>query len=371
MKLHWLLSLTVVTIEACAAGDVGADEVGVNPSELRGARAGAVFTISNERDGNRVIALTRAADGSLEDQMSYATGGMGTGDSLGSQAALALTEDHRFLLAVDAGSNELTSFAVNGAMLERRDRVDSGGTRPVSVTARDGLVYVVHAGDANNVAGFSLDRRGHLHALPHASKPLSADMAGPAQVALSPDARELVVTEKMTNKITSYRVGAFGHLADGHAVDSAGQTPFGFDFTSRGELVVSEAGTTSTSSYALNRRGVSVISGPISDTQMAPCWVVVSPDDGFAYVANAGSASVSSYSVAPNGEIALLDARAGELAEGGKPLDMTFAAHGRYLYVLDRGNLSLAGFEVEQDGSLAPLAAAGELTEFASGVVGY
>jgi len=374
MNVRWISCVLFLTIGGCAAGDEAAgaaDELTTTQSELRIARGGAVFTISNELEGNRVLALARGRDGTLGEQSAYATGGKGSGDSLGSQAALALTEDHRFLLAVDAGSNELSAFAVDGAKLELRDRIASGGMRPISVTARNGLVYVVHAAGTNNVAGFALDRRGRLRALPGANRPLSAESVGPAQIALSPDARELVVTEKGTSQIDMFRVSVFGRLEPALVSAAAGNTPFGFEFTSHGDIVVSEAGTTSASSYAVNRRRVTLISGPISDTQAAPCWVVVGRDDRHAYVANAGSASISSYQIARSGEIALENARAGELGEGGRPLDMALDAAGRYLYALDRGNLSIASFEVARDGSLEPLFAAGELTDFASGLAAY
>jgi 6-phosphogluconolactonase len=374
MKLQSIACVLFLLVGACAAdGAVPAenDDATAAQAELRIARGGAVFTVSNELEGNRVLAFARERDGALGMQAAYETGGKGSGDSLGSQAALALTEDHRFLLAVDAGSNEISSFAVDGAALELRDRVGSGGMRPISVTTRSGLVYVVNAGGTNNVAGFALDRRGRLHALPGANRPLSADSVGPAQVALSPDARSLVVTEKGTSNIDLFRVSAFGRLGPVIATAAAGKTPFGFEFTSRGDIVVSEAATTSASSYAVGRSKVVLISGPISDTQAAPCWVAVGRDDRHAYVANAGSASVSSYSIERNGEIALQDARSGELGEGGRPLDMALDNDGRHLYVLDHGNLSIASFEVARDGSLAPLFAAGELTPFASGLAAY
>ena len=374
MKLQSISCVLLALAGACASADSAPEpSEGVAPAqaELRIARGGAVFTLSNEAEGNRVLAFARAGDGSLGEQVAYPTGGMGSGDSLGSQAALALSEDHRFLVAVDAGSNELSAFAVDGARLKLRDRVASGGMRPVSVTVRSGLVYVVHAGGSNNVAGFALDGRGRLHALPGANRLLSAESVGPGQIALSPDARELVVTEKGTSKIDMFRVSAFGRLEPAIFADAAGRTPFGFEFTSRGDIVVSEAATTSASSYAVDRRGVRLITGPISDTQAAPCWVVVARDDRHAYVANAGSASVSTYSIERNGEIALVDARDGELGEGGRPLDMAMDRNGKYLYVLDRGNASIASFDVARDGSLEPSFAAGELTPFASGLAGY
>lgn len=374
MKLRSISCVLFALVGACALEQAGPDvgeRVGVAQAELKVGRGGAVFTISNETTGNRVLAFARAGDGSLGEQVAYPTGGMGTGDSLGSQGALVLTDDHRFLLAVDAGSNEISSFAVSGAVLALRDRVSSGGVRPVSVTARRGLVYVVHAGGANDVVGFALDQRGGLHALSGARHVLSAESVGPAQVELSPDARELVVTEKTTNKIDVFRVGAFGRLDRAVYADAAGQTPFGFEFTSRGDIVVSEAGTTSASSYAIGKRGASLIAGPISNTQMAPCWVVVGRDDRHAYVANAGSASISSYGIARSGEITLENARAGELGEGGLPLDMALSASGRTLYVLDRGNGSVASFDVARDGSLDASYASGSLPPFASGLAAY
>jgi hypothetical protein len=49
--------------------------------------------MTNEASGNRVLAFARHADGSLGEATSVATHGLGSGDSLGSQAALALTGD--------------------------------------------------------------------------------------------------------------------------------------------------------------------------------------------------------------------------------------------------------------------------------------
>ena len=208
--------------------------------------------------------------------------------------------------------------------------------RPISAIERRGLVYVVNAGGTANVAGFYLDARGKLHALNGASRPLSTAAAGPAQIELTPDARALVVTEKTTNKIDVFAVSAFGKLDQPNVVSSAGMTPFGFEFTERGYLIVSEAASASLSSYAESRRaGLDVISAVVPDTQKAPCWVAISADDRYAYTANAGSASISSYEIGRGGQIQLKAARAGELAEGGTPLDLTLGRVGHFLYALD------------------------------------
>jgi 6-phosphogluconolactonase (cycloisomerase 2 family) len=369
-----LCAATLALAGACATNDATAadEDISTTAETLHAARTGAVFTQSNESTGNRVIAFMRDDDGELTAAGAFATQGNGSGDSLGSQGALALSEDHRFLLVVNAGSNDVSSFAVDGATLKLVDRVASGGTRPISVTTRRGLAYVLNAAAPANVTGFFLSPRGKLQPIAGATRALSADNVGPAQVELTPDARALVVTEKATSLIDTFRVSAFGRLDAPIMQASAGTTPFGFEFTRSGDLIVSEAATASMSSYDVSpRHGVALISGPIPDTQAAPCWVAVSHDDRFAYTANAGSASISSYTVDGSGAIALLDARAGELASGARPLDMALDARGSYLYALDRGNAAVASFSVEHDGSLEPLDAIDGLPAFATGVAAY
>lgn len=332
---------------------------------------GAVFTVSNEAEGNRILAFAAHRDGSLGEAHAVETGGLGTGDSLGSQGALALTEDHRFLIAVDAGSNEITALSVEGAHLTVTDRASSGGTRPISVTTRRGLVYVVNAGVPNTVQGFSLDECGKLTRLPHTSALSTAD-AGPAQIELTPDGEILVVAEKTTNKLSVYRVGAFGQLGAAMVNASAGMTPFGFELTKGGTLVVSEAGTGSASSYRVTANGaLDTLSSVISDAQMAPCWVAITADERFAFVANAGSASISSYALDGEGHIALQDARAGDVGEDGVPLDLAFGSAGGQLYALDRGHMAVVTFAVGDAGDLTQTSTAGELPAFSSGLAAY
>jgi hypothetical protein len=132
---------------------------------------GAVYTLTNSPAGNAVIAFGRGADGTLSPQGTFATGGSGSGSNLGSQGAVTLTGDGRQLLAVNAGSNSVSLFRVRPDGLELEAAVPSGGARPISVTVRDKLVYVLNAGGAGNIAGFVLDPGG-LAALAGASQPL-------------------------------------------------------------------------------------------------------------------------------------------------------------------------------------------------------
>lgn len=183
--------------------------------------SGAVYTQSNAVAGNAVLAYRRAPDGSLTPAGSFATGGAGTGAGLGSQGAVVLSNNGRYLLAVNAGSNELSSFAVEGGgALILRNTVGSGGTMPISVTIAGRLVYVLNAGGTGNISGFRLANDGSLSAIAGSSRPLSSNAAGPAQIQFARQGRVLVVTEKNTNVIGTYLVGE-GGLASGPQVHAS------------------------------------------------------------------------------------------------------------------------------------------------------
>jgi 6-phosphogluconolactonase (cycloisomerase 2 family) len=363
MKLRWIgCACTLVAASACGQAfegkdaDIGAAEVEeVNSSAealALDAHRGAVFTQTNDANGNHVIAFQRLRDGSLAQAGEYETGGLGTSNGLGSQGAVALSSDHRYLLAVNAGSNDVSLFRVNGASLQLLDREPSLGTRPVSVTEQAGVVYVLNT---DNVSGFRIECHGALTPIAGAVQPLSASAAGPAQIQFSADGRHLVVAEKATNTLDTYAVSRTGVASGPETHPSAGTTPFGFDITSRGTVVVSEAATGSASSYGLSRTGWSVLSSVVVSGERAPCWLTITPDDHYAFVANAQSSSVSSYAIARNGQLSLYDAQAGSTGTGGRPLDLALDTRGDFLYVLDAGHHQVASFGVSDNAALEPL----------------
>jgi 6-phosphogluconolactonase (cycloisomerase 2 family) len=324
---------------------------------------GAVYTATNAADGNEVIAYDRAADGSLTFRAAYETGGLGTGTGLGSQGSIILNQNGQWLFVVNAGSNEISVFQVKNSRLERTDVVDSGGVQPISLTIDGRVLYVLNAGDAStdgNITGFRLNK-GNLNPLADSTQPLSSDAPGatigPAQVSFDRQGEFLVVTEKMTNLIDTYEVDD-GVAGPPQSHPSAGQTPFGFAFDRRNHPIVSEAfggapDASATSSYDLDGGDLEVISASVPTTQTAACWVAISSDGVYAFVANTGSGSVSSYDITKSGEISLLEAQAG--VTGGAAIDL--AVTGNYLYALAGGVNTISAFRVGADGSLELLSA--------------
>lgn len=337
-------------------------------------RTGAVYVLTNQSTGNTVMVFRRAPNGVLTAESSFSTGGkgMGTGgDPLGSQGALTLAAGNRLLLAVNAGSNEISEFAVQGLNLRLLDKVSSHGLQPVSVAVHDGLVYVLNAGGTPNIAGFLIDPfNNRLVYLPRSATVLAdGAAAAPAQVGFSKDGGVLMVTEKGTSKIDTFTVGDLGYAVHQEQIPSSGATPFGFEFTHHGVVVISEAGPNALSSYKVDDVGsVDLLSGSIPNGQKATCWAVVTADGRYAYTANAATATLSSYIVARDGSLSLLNAAAAATVAGSTPTDLALSNDSRFLYVREGGNGTVSGFRVEWDGSLTPVNTVGDVPAGAQGI---
>jgi hypothetical protein len=143
--------------------------------------AGAVYTLTNAANGNEVLVYDRAADGTLSFQSAYATGGLGSGAGLGSQGALVLNQNHRWLVAVNAGSDDISIFRVEQDGLDLADVAPSGGDHPISVTVHGRLVYVLNDGGSGNISGFLIGLGGRLAPIPGSSQPLSNGGLGPTR----------------------------------------------------------------------------------------------------------------------------------------------------------------------------------------------
>jgi 6-phosphogluconolactonase (cycloisomerase 2 family) len=249
----------------------------------------------------------RAADGILTLSGAFPTGGAGLGtggDPLGSQGSLVLDRTGRLLFAVNAGSNDVSVFLVGAHGFHLLDRKPTGGVMPVSVTVRDGLVYVLNAGGTPNIQGFLIDPFScHLIHLA-GSKRLVAGGTGsaPAEVAFPPDGDVLMATEKSTNQIDTWTVNDEG-FAEGRVVTpSSGATPFGFTFDRQDFAIVTEAGPSALSSYDVDDDGrLDLLTGTLADGQKANCWVVVTKNHRYAYTTNTASGSISSYRISNDG----------------------------------------------------------------------
>jgi 6-phosphogluconolactonase (cycloisomerase 2 family) len=341
---------------------------------------GMLFVLGNQAEGSEIFTLARDQDGALSEVGSYATGGLGSGEGLGSQGAIAVSDDGEHVFAVNAGSDEVSSLRVYPDHLALVDVVDSGGARPISLAARADRLYVLNADGAGSVSGFAV-ADGALTAIDGATRPLSTTEGetDPAQVALSPDGDLLIVTEKGTSRLTTYAVAADGSLGEPVVTGSSGQVPFGFAVTPSGVLVVSEAGggpdgTSAVSSYAPQAGGtLATISGSVPSGQLAACWIALARDARYAYVTNAQSNSISGYQVGEDGGLTLFDDEGvtAALGEGHSPIDMVVAGDDAFLYTVAGGADVVVGMRIEEDGRLIRLSGDAPLPATAVGIAGF
>jgi 6-phosphogluconolactonase len=311
---------------------------------------GAVYTQTNSPTGNAVHRLDRGPDGLLTPVATYRTGGTGTGAGLGSQGAVALSDDGRVVIAVDAGSNDIASFRVGRrGHLTLVDLQPSGGVTPNSVDIADGSAYVLNSGGTPNVTGFDVDGSGMLR--PRGTTNLAAGAAGAAQVSVARGGRDLVVSERLANRIETLPL-KFGRIGAPVITPSSGAVPFGFAFSPRGDLIASEAGASTVSSYRLAGDGTArVITASLPVGQAAACWVAITQDGRFAYTGNA-TGSISGFSVGEDGGLTALNPD-GLTATSTRPNDLAIA--GRYLYAINPAPGEVTAYRIQNDGRLVQL----------------
>ena len=239
-----------------------------------------------------------------------------------------------------------------------RQVVNSGGTFPVSVAVHGNLVYILNAENGGSVQGY-VAFFGHLFPLPGSNRALGLNPSAspqfvntPGQVAFSPDGSKLIVTTKANGSdIDVFSVGFFGLLSHSPVVNAeSGTVPFAITFDSAGHLVVANAGNNSLATFTLNRDGTVTLIDSVGTGQAATCWVA--PAQGYLYASNAGSASVSGYQAAPNGNLTLL---APPTATDPGTVDASASANGQFLYVQTGGNGIVDEFQVHSGGTLTEI----------------
>jgi 6-phosphogluconolactonase (cycloisomerase 2 family) len=351
---------------------------------------GQVYVNDNTGGTNTIAGFSRHLDGSLTPLPGspFAAGGFGTGQGLASQGALQLSSDGRYLLAVDAGSNQISVLRIKpDGTLESvgGGPVASNGDNPVSIAVYGPLVYVANAGSAGstgqtNYTGFVLNPGGHLRPLAGSTVTLP-DGSQPGDVLFSPDGSKLVGTRVGSSMIDSFTVGADGLLsaAAGSPFPAQGFGPFGSEFrpTNAAQLYVSNAhnggtdtGTVSAFTDAPDGTLTTIGASPFPDDQTAPCWVEISHDGQVLFTVNTASMSISSYSIAPDGRLSLLESTP-IAAPTATPEDARLSPDGSTLWVVDPGADTISGFTVS-GGNLAELPgspAAGPVGATPSGIV--
>jgi 6-phosphogluconolactonase (cycloisomerase 2 family) len=323
----------------------------------------AVFVQTDNVAGNQIVAYHRNHDGTLSLADTYPTGGLGgvlngsAVDHLGSQGSLASDPSHGLLYAVNAGSNTVSVFSVDGDHLSLRQTVASGGTFPVSIAVHGDLVYVLNALNGGSVSGFWVSG-GRLQRIWGSTRSLGLTIPTdtsqfthtPGQVAFSPDGSQLIVTTK-ANAVGN-DIDVFGVRSDGRPSYSPivnpepGTVPFAITFDQAGHLVIGEAGPSAVVTFRLHRDGTVTQIDSLANGQPGLCWVT--PAGGLFFTGNTASNSTSGYESSFNGHLTLL----GFTPTDPGTVDASSSANGQFLYVQTGGKGIVDEFHVNGNGSL-------------------
>lgn len=311
----------------------------------------------------------REWDGKLRGIGSFPTGGRGEGglnDPLESQYSVVLTANHKFLLAVNAGTSDISVFRVRPEGLEFVSITPSGGGNPVSLAVHGNLVYVLNAGSTVHTAGFRLEPSGQLAPVANSQKPLSDLDVGPSTAVFSLDGSKLVISERDAKNVDVFTVNPDGSLSNPVFNPVNGVFPFGMSFTPSGKLLVTFANPPSvdysfTSSYTVNADNtLTVVTDQANSGGGRNCWIATNGQ--YAWVSNTTTSTIGSFRLANNGALTPMGIAATVPATQpiifppvpptSFPIDLALTPDGKYLYDFFSGNGQLVGFRVNSDGSL-------------------
>lgn len=363
LSKHLAASVGVVALVLGASTTAAADEASSHSRVV-----GHVYVNDNTAGSNTIGAFDRHADGSLSPMTGspFTAGGAGTGTIVGSQGALQLSSDGRFLLAVDAGSNQISVLQIDsaGALHLVGTPVSSGGIEPISIAIHDNLAYVANQGNGtagSNYTGFTLDSAGALTPLSGSTFDLSPK-ALPGDVLFNSTGTHLAGTEvgpaAGPSFIDSFDVGSDGRLtpAPGSPFPAQAVGPFGSKFrpTDPSQLFVSNAhggaNAGSISAYQVTAAGVldPITGSPFADKQTAPCWVEITADGTYLFTVNTAVPSISRFRILSNGSLDLLGSTVFNDPTGLRPFDARLDPSGRNLYVVDAGLAQVSAFAVHE-----------------------
>jgi 6-phosphogluconolactonase len=384
LKLAGALSFAVL-LAACGSDDNHPAPAASAPATPPAAAAQLLFAQTNDAT-NQLVVFTRNADGTLASRGHIPTGGKGTNglnffagntiapDALTSNNSVIVTPDKTRLFVANAGDNTVSAFALaTDGTLTLLSVSPTNGVRPTSLAWQNGVLYVTHQQGTQELGAYRVDATSGTLTQIGQSTVVQQD-ALPTEVSISPDGKFVIVNGFLktvtptapANQLLAYPINSDGTLGPVVTSASAGVGPFGGRFANgalSSTYVVTEAAGTTASTYAFAANGAfSVVSGPVSVTgQTAPCWVVITPDNRFAYVSS-GSGVVSQFALDATGHLTLVNVNAASEAATQPAVssssfanDSWMSPDGKFLYQDYAGDDKIVAYAIGSNGALTKL----------------
>jgi len=312
-----------------------------------------LYVLTNNVDSNAVLTYKRSnTDGSLTYPSKTYTGGKGTGLPLMSQGPISISNNKKWILAVNAGNNTISAFKITNRGLQLTSTISSNGNKPVSITCFNNLVYVINANDNGKVSGYNLSDYGILTAIENSVATLDTTATNPAQISFLQDGKMLAITLKTTNKIIAYNLNDNGTLGEKFSLASNSPRPYGFAIGQQGNIYVSEAVQSAMSVYNITPTGITAVAGPFLSNQISACWAATTPNGKYIYIVNANSNSITGYNINSLTSFTIMQPNGITALTGIKPLDIAISEYSMFAYVLNYDDQSIRVYNVTSTGGL-------------------
>lgn len=319
---------------------------------------GYVFTMSNASNGNELLQYKINSNGTLNLIASVPTTGLGSGSNLASQGSVILSVNKKTVFVVNAGDHSISTFSIlpNGS-ITLVGKYFLQGIRPISITQRENLVYVLCSQGATGTAsieGFMMTTTGALTPITNSFLNLTSDV-NPAQISFVHNG-VLVVSERVSNKLTTYTLNSILHTPTfSQSITTLSTQPYGFAVNSIGQIFVTEASASSAvSSYSITQTGIINSISSLSNAQSGACWAAINSTSTICYSSNAGANTISTFTISPSGSLTSTQT-AIELGTGNSPLDIGVSSNDEFLFVLAGTSDKILPFKIN-DNNLSPIA---------------
>lgn len=357
------LSAMALALAACGGGsdNTAAPAVTAAAPPPPPPLANQLYTQTNETT-NMVVHLVRNADGSLTLKNRVATGGAGLNgikpgssapapDSLVSQHSVLVSPDKTMLFAVNGGDGSVSVFAIDqtsGDLTLKKTTKTVGGT-PSSLAFNNGVLYVLFQTGSDQLGAYALQADGTLAQLGVYALPVPG--MTPTQIVISPGNGFVVASAgTASNAVISFPINRDGTLSAGVTNTKNIANPFAGAFASASIYLETDTADKALASYAFDATGALKQINMVVAGEGAPCWLSATPDGKYAFVGN-GAGTISAFSVAADGTLALINAKAAQepsamAGVNSVAADSWISADGKFLYVSYLGDDKVVAYSI-------------------------
>ncbi len=329
-----------------------------------------VISSTNDSIQNEIVGYRRNSNGKLDSLFTLSTFGKGINGPLRSQNSMLWTKEGKFLLVCNAGSNDVSVFKIDGENVTFLNKYSSGGQTPVSITQYKDFIYVLNSGHHGILSGFKITQDGTLNPIPGINIEVDTMVSGPAQASFTCDGSGIIITCRSSNKIIGFQMSKDGIPVGKTSISSNTEVPYGFDLDEDGKIFVTEAKQSGISVYQWkNGKELEKLFDLSKDLHTAACWIKLTKDRKYAFVADADPKNIAGFQIAKTGQCTLIKSDGKSSSTENTPTELTIVDD-QFLYVSSIRNSAIEVYQIDGSGNLIKIQKLDGKGSYSWGIVG-